>query len=162
MLTHIPKGATVFIDANIFLYHALEGRAACAHLFQHARTKDIRALTSAMVLSEVLHRLLLAEIAQRFTLASSKTALNLLRRHPEHLTSCTAAHHFLNHVPRLGVRIIPLRWRELRMAPELSHRYHLLTNDALIIATMHAHHVNHLASNDSDFRRVADITLWKP
>ena len=47
-------------------------------------------------------------------------------------------------------------------AGELSQRYHLLMNDALIVATMALHHLTHLASNDEDFRHVPTVTLWRP
>ncbi len=48
------------------------------------------------------------------------------------------------------------------MVPDLSRRYRLLTNDALIVATMTRHRLAHLASNDADFERVHDLTVWKP
>jgi predicted nucleic acid-binding protein len=55
-----------------------------------------------------------------------------------------------------------MRWRELQLATELSHRYRLLTTDAIILATMHARHLTHLVSNDTDFASVPSISLWRP
>lgn len=162
MLDRLPRGAHVFLDANIFLYHVLEGRPSCAALFRRAQAKEIHAITSAIVLAEVAHRLMLAEIVQRCSLASSRGARNLLRRRPEHVALCTATNHFLHQVRRLGVRVLPLGWRELAMVPDLSRRYRLLTNDALIVATMTRYRLTHLASNDADFERVHDLMIWKP
>ena len=39
--------------------------------------------------------------------------------------------------------------------PRVAVQYGLLTNDALIVALMQRHRLNHLASNDDDFDRVA-------
>lgn len=158
MLERFPAGASIFLDANVLLYHVLEARPSCALLLRRAKARDIRALTSIVVLSEVFHHLMLAEAVQRFRLDSSRAALNLLRR----LASLTTTRRLIKQVPALGVRVVPVRWRDLALAGELSQRYGLLTNDALIVATMSAYHLTHLATNDADFRRVPGLTLWSP
>ena len=130
-------------------------------LFRRARARELRAITSPIVLSEVIHRLLLAETVERFGLASSKAALNLLRRHPEHVAILTVAARFVTQIPKLGVRVVPVRRRDVLQAVELGQRHHLLTNDAFIVAAMRTHHLSHIATNDRDFSRVPDLTIWR-
>ena len=38
----------------------------------------------------------------------------------------------------------------------------LLTNDSMIVAAMREYGLSFLASNDADFERVRDITVFKP
>ena len=162
MFERFPAGESIFLDANVFLYHVLESRPSCAVLFRRARVRELHAVTSPIVLSEVIHRLLLAETVERFSLASSKDALNLLRRHPEHVANLTVAARFTAQLSKLGVRVLPVRRQEILRAVELGQRHHLLTNDALIVASMRTHHLTHLATNDRDFSRVPDLTIWRP
>ncbi|MBI3321586.1 MAG: PIN domain-containing protein [Candidatus Omnitrophica bacterium] len=88
--------------------------------------------------------------------------MNLLRRHPEHLAVCTIARTFIGQLLKLHVQVLPVGKREVTMAVDLSQRYHLLTNDALILATMILHRLTHLATNDEDFHHVPHLTLWRP
>ena len=48
------------------------------------------------------------------------------------------------------------------LSVQISERYRLLISDAVHIAIMKKRGIVDLASNDSDFERVAGINLWKP
>lgn len=50
----------------------------------------------------------------------------------------------------------------LRGAQKERQAASLLTNDSLIVACMRVHGISLLATNDSDFERVAGITVFKP
>lgn len=60
----IPHAASVFIDANTFVYyfspHAQFGRA-CTELLQRVQRREIAATTSLDVLSDVAHRMMTIE-----------------------------------------------------------------------------------------------------
>jgi len=45
---------------------------------------------------------------------------------------------------------------------DISRQTGLLTNDALVVSTMQANGLTHLASNDADFDRVPGITRYAP
>ncbi|MCI0335213.1 MAG: type II toxin-antitoxin system VapC family toxin [Planctomycetes bacterium] len=47
-------------------------------------------------------------------------------------------------------------------AADLSRQHGLLTNDALVVAVMHAHGLTDLASNDADFDRVPGLMRYAP
>ncbi|RMD99918.1 MAG: PIN domain-containing protein [Calditrichaeota bacterium] len=38
----------------------------------------------------------------------------------------------------------------------------LFVNDSIIVATMMQHNIQNLATNDSDFDQLPNITIWKP
>lgn len=65
----IPAGASVFIDANTFVYHFSRHpvlAAPCTDLLDRMVRKDLAGVTSADVLSDVAHRLMLLEAATMF------------------------------------------------------------------------------------------------
>jgi predicted nucleic acid-binding protein len=62
----IPAGATVFLDANTFVYyfvpHPVFG-PACSDLLERIEQGKVQGITSAQVLSDVAHRLRIFEAA---------------------------------------------------------------------------------------------------
>jgi predicted nucleic acid-binding protein len=50
----------------------------------------------------------------------------------------------------------------LNEAATISLQHGLLTNDAIIVASMQRHGLTNLATNDDDFDRVPGLTVWKP
>ena len=161
MLARLPAGTTIFVDANIFLYHVLNVSSVCSDFFERARRRTVQAYTSPIVLSEVLHQTMLAELGEQHPVRPSG-ALRLLRRRPELIETLRKTPEIMRQIGHWRIRVLPLRWREIVLAAELTQRYHLLTNDALIVATMRAHRLTHLASNDRDFARVPGLTRWRP
>ncbi len=62
---------------------------------------------------------------------------------------------------------LPLSWLTadsslISDAMDAIAKYHLLMNDAMIVATMKRHGLIHLVTNDEDFDRVTDLIVWKP
>jgi predicted nucleic acid-binding protein len=53
-LTEVPAGATVFIDANIFVYHFTGVSPECRAFLDRAEQTSIRGITGAHILLEVL------------------------------------------------------------------------------------------------------------
>ncbi len=62
----------------------------------------------------------------------------------------------------LSLAILPMDGAAIAAAAEVSKQLSLLTNDALIVALMRRHGIEHLATNDDDFDGVPDVTVWKP
>ena len=62
----------------------------------------------------------------------------------------------------LNLLFVPVSESILRSAQTERQAAGLLTNDSLIISCMREYGVSFLATNDSDFERVASITLFKP
>jgi predicted nucleic acid-binding protein len=62
----------------------------------------------------------------------------------------------------LNLLFIPVNETVVRNAQVVRQEAGLLTNDSMIVACMREYGVSFLASNDSDFERVRDITVFKP
>jgi predicted nucleic acid-binding protein len=157
-------GQSVFVDANVFLYyftmHPRYG-PACKKLLDRIDNHEIIGLTSAAVLSEVVHRLMTIDACQRFGWASKGIAKRL-RRHPTEVQQLTRARQAVDEITLIGVDVLPVAKPQVSLAPDISRQTGLLCGDAVIVAIMQAHGLTHLASKDADFDRVPGITRYAP
>ena len=160
-LDELPSGAVVFLDANIVIAHFLQQSQSCTFFLERLWRQDILGVTSVLVLSEVRHGLLRAEVCATRHLPA-QGAVRFLREHPEVITTLTNTHHALAEFRQWPVRIVHLTRSQFWRACQISRRSGLLSNDALHVGTMRAHRIRHLASADRDFDRVPNLTRWAP
>ncbi len=160
----LPAGATVFVDAGVFIHHfepnALYGPAATTFL-ERIENQEITGVTATHIVSEVAHRLMTIEAMQAFGWKSAGIALRL-RNHPAEVKTLTRFRQAVQEIPRFGVRILPIDAALPDRAAEISQQTGLLHNDALVIAVMRTHGFTNLASADPDFDRVPGITRYAP
>ena len=60
----LGAGETIFLDANLFVYHFVADPlygAACSQLLQRVENQEIRGLTSTHILTEMAHRIMTVE-----------------------------------------------------------------------------------------------------
>jgi len=160
-LDAFPDGGTLFLDANIFLYHCWGQSPSCRYVIGRIETGLIQGVTSTTILNETTHRLLLAEVVATHPRPIRHPA-RFLKRHPEVVRTLSGTWRAIERLARLPLQVVgvtPAIWHE---AVAISRELGLLMNDALTVAAMRAHHLVHLASNDRDFARVHGLTLWRP
>ena len=66
MPINAPDHSEVFVDANIFIYHfsgPTEHTDACTQFLQRIEEARLSGLTSVLILTETLHRLMIIEAA---------------------------------------------------------------------------------------------------
>jgi predicted nucleic acid-binding protein len=160
----LPAGATVFVDAGVFIHHfepnALHGPAATEFL-ERIENQEINGHTATHVVSEVAHRLMTIEAMQAFGWKSAGIAVRL-RNHPTQVQTLKRFRQAIQEIPLFGMRILPIESAWLDPAAEISQQTGLLHNDALIIAVMRAHGLTNLASADPDFDCVPGLTRYAP
>ncbi len=160
----LAAGDTIFVDAGPFIHHfepnALYGPASTDFL-ERAEKKEIDAVTSTHIVSEVAHRLMTIEAMQTFGWKSGGIALKL-RNHPSEAQSLKHFRRAIQEIPLFAVRIIIIDPAWLDSAAAISQQTGLLHNDALVVAAMRALGLTNLASADSDFDRVPGITRYGP
>ena len=160
-LVDVPPGSTLFLDTNIFIYHLTGTYATCAIVLDRARRREVRLVTSASIVQEAHHRLMIGEAAQRFE-RHGRPLADWLKRHPELIRTLTQKARLAELLRACHIRVLPITHRLIREAHRLTDDLGLLTTDALLIATMRAHGLTHLVSNDRDFLRVSGLTVWRP
>lgn len=163
-LDEIESGATVFIDANIFVYHFSEGSAfnkSCADFLLKIENAEIHGITSAVTVLEAAHRLMMVEASTSLNV-ETKNLPKYLKQHPD------IAKQLLKHlsIPRIiaamNIEIIPVTGLLVENSQTNKTKHGFLSNDALAVTVMEELGITALASNDFDFSRVEWIKLYTP
>ena len=160
----IPAGSAVFLDANTFIYHFQPHPVlgpACQQLMVRIENRELEGFTSAHALSEVAHRIMTFEAAQRFGRAMTGIA-HWLKQHPAEVQQLTRPAQAIDDLSLIGVQVLSVTGTQVSRAADLSRQYGLLSSDALIVAVMQAHGLAKLASQDADFDRVPGLTRYAP
>lgn len=159
----LPMNAAVFVDANIFVFyfqpHAVLG-PSCTALMKRIENKELVGFTSTHVASEVAHRLMTMEASMKFGWPSK--IVNRLKQDPSAVQQLADFRQACQQIPKLGFQSLTINEPLLDTAAEISQQYGLLTNDALVVAVMHANGLTNIASSDSDFDCVPGLTRCVP
>ena len=164
-LRALPTDSRIFIDANIFLYAILghpNFKSPCKDFLIKLENGEYDGITSTLILNEVVHKLMLAEVVKINRLSSEHDALKLIRKNPVFISKLHSTWNNYAYIKRYPIMIAEVDEKEMDLAVQISERYRLLISDAVHITTMKTRGIVDLASNDSDFERVPGINLWKP
>jgi predicted nucleic acid-binding protein len=163
IFTDLVAGDSIFLDANILVYHfgphAVFG-SACNQLVQRIENKELVGFTSTAVLSELAHRLMTFEASVLFSWSSK--VVDRLKQNPAAVGQLSKFRQAVAKVPQLGIRVLTIPESLVETAAAISLQTGLLSNDALIVAAMHHHGLTRLASHDADFDRVQSLTRYAP
>ncbi len=163
-LANLSTGASVFVDANILVYHVSAhpafGSASTAFI-RRIEQGDVRGLVSTHVLSEVAHKAMLIDANRTFGWPLGGT-LKRLQKNPALVGQLTAFRLALQQIQQTGMHILTVDPALIDAAAAVSQQTGLLSNDALIVAVMQHHGLTNLASEDGDFDRVPGITRYAP
>lgn len=160
----VPDGTRCFVDTNI-LYYALVPTPGfsehCLTLLDRAIRGDIFIAVSLPVLSDTLHKVMTSEAAE---MAGKDRAgmVGYLGKHPDLIQQLTQYPQAIDRLITVPMSVLPVDIELLKTAGKLAVQLGLLTNDAMIVALMQRHQLTNLITNDNDFDRVPDLTVWKP
>lgn len=121
-----------------------------------------RAMTSSLVLNEVLHKLMLTETVRTYGLNSERDALKLIKEKPELISNMSLVWKNYSELKKYPIIIFGVDEKALDMAVLLSRKYGVLISDAVHAAIMKLNTIDNIATNDGDFERIEGITVWKP
>ena len=68
----------------------------------------------------------------------------------------------IHRVFRINCTILYDNEKILKESIQIAHRYQLFAHDAFIVAFALSNGIYNIASNDKDFLRVEDVTIWRP
>ena len=164
MLSDLPDGAPCFVDANVICYHIIQTPPLsdeCARFIKRIERGAIRASTSAAVVAEAIHKVMLAEAIQQYKLDHRGLAHRLQRQRD--LIAGLSEHRKVPMLMKaLSLHVEPVTLDILERAANISTQYRLLTNDAVTIAVMEKLGLSHLVTNDDNFDSVSGLSIWKP
>jgi predicted nucleic acid-binding protein len=160
-LADLDEGSTVFIDANVFIYHFAGASPECTALLERCETREVHGSTSSLVLAEVSHRLMMIEAVERKLVTPGNVARKLARR-PDVVRQLIRHEASVEAIPAMGIEITPLTEATILLGFRHQRRYGLLTNDSLIVASMQQQGVRRLATADQLLSVVDEIELLVP
>lgn len=164
MLSSLPDGVSCFVDANILCYHIVQTPPLsdeCTRFIKRVERGAIRATTSASVVAETIHKVMLAEAIQQYKLAHRGLAHRLQRQ--RELIAGLSEHKKVPVLLRaLSLHVEPVTLAILEHAANLSTQHRLLTNDAVTVAIMEKLGLSHLVTNDDNFDLIQNLSIWKP
>lgn len=161
ILADLQAGDSVFIDANIFIYHFGGRSTQCKTFLERCARRELLGYTSTPILAEVLHRLMVAEALQK-GLVRPKTAVNQLKEKPELVKQLTTYNENVSTIRQMNLTILGLTPDVLTKSEAIRKSEGLLTNDSFVVAFMRDSGLTKLATTDSDFERVSDLEVYKP
>ena len=160
LIENLPAGAHLFIDANIFIYAFLGHSNQCRDLLGRCATEQVLGTTSLDVINEVTHRMMLAEALS--TGVIKRERVGDLRGKWREIAKLTQYWAQTSAIFGLNILVLPSDESRLHRAQTIRARHGLLTNDSLILAAMEEFGIQGLATRDSDFDHIAELTVYKP
>lgn len=164
-LGSLPPGSKIFIDANIFLYSIFGHptlKPQCKEFLLKIENGVYESVTSTLVLNEVMHKLILAEVTKIKRLSSERDALKLIKEHHEIISSLSMTWRDYTDIKKYPIAILSIDEDMMDTAIEISKKHGLLISDSVHLAAMNSNGIINIASNDGDFERVKGIKVWSP
>lgn len=160
-LANLEEGSAVFIDANVLIYHFVGASQECTALLGRCEAREVRGLTSAVVVAEVSHRLMMIEAVERKLVSPGNVVRKLVQR-ADVVRQLARYQASVEAIPAIGIDISPVSETTILLGLRHQRRYGLLTNDSLVVASMQQQGVRSLATADERLRIVDEIDLFVP
>jgi len=165
LLSDLEDGSSVFVDANIFIYHfskASKLNPASSKFLERIEEQKIDGFTSVAIIQEVAHRMMIVEAASILPEIKVKDLVRYLKTHPDMVKKLATHENIPTKIALFNLDVLSPNLETLERSQQMKRRYGFLSNDALTLQIMEDLKINNLASNDSDFERVNFIKLHKP
>ena len=156
----IKASSQVFINANIFVYHFCGSSRECADLLLRCEKEELVGFTSAGVLAETTHRLMVVEAIQKGWV--TKDAVKRLKENPDLVKKLREYNRHISSIARMKIRILPVTRKDIEDIAQIREMYGLLTNDSINVGLMRAHGIDQVATNDPDYERAREIAVFRP
>lgn len=165
-LAALPAGTRVFVDTNIFDLHYRGKSATCSAFITRVARGEVVAYVNTQVLSDLLHKLMLAEAyakglitkrqasALKARLQTNRTLAARLTDYQEQFETTLA----------IGLKVLSINRKMLieTKAERIAHG--LMTGDSLHLGNMNRHSIplRDIVTHDGDFAHIANLTVWEP
>lgn len=160
-LDSLKAKSTVFIDANIFIYHFTGVSDESSFFLSQCESGMFNGVTSANVIFEVLHRLMMVEAVQK-RLVHPPNLVTKLKKHPEKIKQLHDYFANTQKIEQMGILIRPISATIILKSQNNRIRYGLMVNDSIIVTIMEEEGISYLATKDKGFHSVAGITVLSP
>lgn len=161
IFNQLAPRATLFIDANIFIYHFTGLSEQCSELLKRCQEKQLNGFLSTSVYAEILHRLMMLEAVSK-KLVEPPNVAKKIKAKPTLIKSLTDSFLTCPKILKMNIKVLTLTQEDIVMATKHSQAHGLMINDALILACMLKAGIKNLATADKDFSSIPFIKLYQP
>ncbi len=164
-MIQINPGEKLLFDTNIFIYSALDHPKygnPCTQLIHEVESGKIEGYIPTIVLNELLHRLMIAEVIERGFALNTGDAIRILKTDKNTIQSLDICWNEIDRLFDVGFIILKEKINTLAESLIISHRYSLLATDAYIVSFAKSYNIVNIITNDSDFEKVEWLKVWKP
>jgi predicted nucleic acid-binding protein len=160
-LQKIPQGASILIDANIFIYALQQQSRQCINLLQRCAEDQVVGYIADNILAEIMHTLMLAE-ARDYHWISGPNPARQLSEQPQRVRALHRYESLLRDILGMGLRLESLQREDFLTALTVQRQSDLLTNDALLVALAMRLRIQAIVSADKAFKRAQGMTIYLP
>lgn len=160
-LAEIPAGSSVFVDANVFVYHFVGQSEDCSSFLARAEHGELHAFTGQISVLEVAHRLMMLEAIEQ-GLATTPNPAARLARQPQLVRRLSKYYFSLLAIPRFGIEVLPIPQDFVTAGQEFRQSHGLLVNDSLVPMHMRQAGLSILASADDAFDQIPGVRRFAP
>lgn len=160
----LPEKTRILIDTNIFLYSIGEHpeySKDCDQFFDRVSEGEIVGITSVIVLNELIHKLMIAEIAEKKEMNPADVT-RYIKNNKKELANLEAYDILEDIGDNYNLEIVNPTQGDFRRPTKLMKEEFLLSNDTLHLSVMKREDVRSIATDDPDFETINNITIWKP
>ncbi len=158
---------SIYIDSTIFVSHHSKDaydRKQCTAFLSAVERGEIKAVTSSIVVDETAYILLKFKAAEILNMDRHYKIMDVLRHDRNVFNEAweVASEHieYVEALKSKGVLRIITQTAEHMAVKDLARKYQLLPRDATHLGIMQKNLINNIATND--FKRIKEITVWKP
>jgi predicted nucleic acid-binding protein len=160
-LDQLSSGDVVLIDANIILYALQNASLQCQNLLRRFNREDLSGVLTTLQLSEVMHRLMIAEARDHGWVSGANPA-RALAKQSERIQSLRRYNEAIRDILVLNIRFEPVLPEDFLAALDLQRRYGVMTNDSLFLAVGQRLRIGNLATADRHLTSLSDFKVFYP
>ncbi len=162
-LSGFNKGP-IFIDANIFIYHAAESKytESASVFLEKVENNEIEAYTSPSVIDEAAYILIINKGLDILDSKSPRKVREMIEKDRNFANRCySVLEDFIGYVKSLeALKLLEITGDDAFRIYDYGTAYLLHPKDSLHLAVMKRYRIFDIATNDSDFERVDWIKVW--
>lgn len=151
---------TCFIDSNIFILSMTkETNIRLENFLNKVKYGEIKAYINAVVISEVFHKLLIAELRKNRNF-SYEQSMELIKEQPEIISKLKKAFKAVDEIISFeGIEILEINKETVLEARKIAKENNMLFQDALIASNCKLNGVQEILTKDADFERVEFLNI---
>lgn len=157
----------IFIDANIFIFHANDDMFgdSCTAFLNRIEGGEVQGVVTPAVIDEVLFKILIGEATKEIDKGSLWEIRKQMKDKSFSKKVYRKVNTYLEYVLDLhatGLDILAIDSNILRGSVGIGEQYGLLTTDSIHVATCISNKISNIASDDADFKRIKDLKVFAP